>query len=223
MRNQFFSLFLLAGLVLTACQNSNSGAAAVDATEATAAAATAAEAANYTVDAAASVVNWEGYKPGQYSHYGTMKVQGGQVGIKDGLPVSGNFVIDVASLASSEDKMPADDKAKLEGHLKTGDFFEVEKFPTGSFEVTGVAPLSGDANANCKLTGNLTLKGVTKSVEIPAQVTVTEGKVMVQTPEFTINRTDWGIKYSSGLIGTVKDKIIADDVKLKITLVANAG
>ena len=46
--------------------------------------------------------------------------------------------------------------------------------------------------------------------------------VKITTPEFTINRTEWGVNYNSGILGTVKDKLIADDVKLSITLVGNS-
>lgn len=217
-----FSL-LLSGLLFSACGGSATAdkpsVEAKDATEKAAAASDAAMA--YTVDVAASTIEWEGYKPGQHSHKGTISISEGTIGVKDGMPESGNFTIDMNSLVTTDD-MPEDKKANLEGHLKSGDFFEVEKFPTGTFEVTGVAPLEGNADANCTVTGNLTLKNITKSVDIPAKVSVADGKVTVTTPEFTINRTEWDVKYNSGILGTVKDKIIADDVKMKITLVGNA-
>ena len=109
------------------------------------------------VDTDASVINWEGYKPGQYGHQGTIKLQGGELNVKNGMPESGNFVIDITSLANTDLEDP-EKRANLEGHLKSGDFFEVEKFPTGAFEMTGVASLQGDSTATMKITGNLTLK-----------------------------------------------------------------
>ena len=144
--------------------------------------------------------------------------------MKDGAPESGNFTIDMTSLENTDLAEDAEKKAKLEGHLKSGDFFEVEKFPTATFEVTGVTA-GGTEGATHTVSGNLTMKGITKSVDIPANVSMADGKMTIETPEFTIDRTQWDVKFNSGLFGAVGDAIIADDVKLKITLVgtANAG
>jgi polyisoprenoid-binding protein YceI len=224
MKKQVFFLIALAGFLFASCggDSSKPSVEASDATEA--AASTSAEAMVYVVDTDASVINWEGYKPGQYSHYGTIKIQNGQIGVKDGAPESGNFTIDMTSLENTDLAESPEDKAKLEGHLKTGDFFEVEKFPTATFEVTGVEA-GGIENATHTVSGNLTMKGISKAVNIPATVSMADGKISIVTPEFTINRTEWDIKYKSGLAGAVGDAIIADDVKLKITLVGspNAG
>ena len=111
-------------------------------------------------------------------------------------------------------------KEDLEGHLKTGDFFETEKFPTGQFVITKVAPASGQPNVTHNITGNLTLKGVTKSVTFPANVIAAGNKISAVTPAFKINRTEWGIKYGSGLLGTPADKIIHDEIALVVNLQA---
>lgn len=220
MKQLFFLLTLISGLFIACQGGSSNGAETTEATEAPAEATAAAT--SFTVNTASSVINWEGYKPGKYGHNGTIKLQGGTINAKDGLPESGNFTIDVASLESTDLAETPDKKLKLEGHLKSGDFFEVEKFPTGKFEMTGIAPLADNAEANYTIKGNLTLKETTKGIEIPAKVTMNEGSIMVTTPEFTINRTEWGVNFGSGVIGTIKDQMIADDVKLKINLVANA-
>jgi hypothetical protein len=65
------------------------------------------------------------------------------------------------------------------------------------------------------------MKNITKSIEIPANVTVQEGVLTATTPEFVINRTEWNVNFNSGLFGAVGDALIADDVKLKIELAAN--
>lgn len=220
MKRLFFLLTLISGLFV-ACQNNAPADAANTSDETTEAAPATSESTAFNVNTDASIINWEGYKPGKYGHVGTIGIQSGKFTIKDGMPESGNFVIDMNSLADMDVEDPAK-KAKLEGHLKSGDFFEVEKYPTGSFELTGATPLEGNEAANCTVTGNLTLKGITKSIEIPAMVNVADGAVSISTPEFTINRTEWNVMYDSGVIGTLKDKLIADDVKLKITLAGNA-
>ena len=221
MKKLFFLLIVLSGLFV-ACQSNTGNADAAKTTDETEqAAAPEATAVAYTVNTESSVINWEGYKPGQYGHNGTMKLNGGTINVKDGVPQSGNFEINVASLESTDLAGNPDKKAKLEGHLKAGDFFEVEKFPTGKFEMTGIEALEGNEAANYTVKGNLTLKDVTKGIEIPANITIADGALNVTTPEFTINRTEWNVMYGSGVIGTVKDKMIADDVKLTINLVAN--
>ena len=113
-------------------------------------------------------------------------------------------------------------KEKLEGHLKAGDFFDVAKFPTGSFQITQVEPVKGIANVTHNVTGNLTLKGVKKSVTIPATISVAGGKVTAVSPSFTIDRTEWGIQYGSGsIVGLAKDKVINDDITLVLELSAS--
>ncbi len=111
-------------------------------------------------------------------------------------------------------------KEKLEGHLKNADFFEVAAHPKGSFEITGVEAVSGDPEISHRISGNLTLKGITKNVNIPAKVNFENDQLMAVTTTFNINRTEWDIKYKSGLLGTPKDKMINDEVNLEILLVA---
>ena len=216
------SLFasLLAILVFAACQNNNAGEAAATG-DAQDAAATTQGAVSYAADTDVSVINWEGYKPGKYAHTGTIKLRSGQLAVNDGNIESGSFVIDMSSLSDLEVQDPKD-KAKLEGHLKSGDFFEVEKYPAGKFEITNVQPLTGDGSGMThSITGNLTLKDITKSVELPAKVAISNGVLTAKTMEFTINRTEWNISFNSGLLGAVGNALIADDVKLRINLLAN--
>ena len=224
MKKQAILLSLLTYLAFTACQNSGGTAPKAEASEpATSAVAADPAGDNYAVNTEASVSEWEGYKPGKYSHHGTIQLQSGNLGVSGGNLVSGSFVIDVNSLANADLAENPAKKAKLEGHLKSGDFFEVEKYPTGKFEITKVEPLTADSTgATHHITGNLTLKNITNSITIPAKVGIQNGSLMAETPEFTINRTKWKVEYGSGVIGTIKDELIADDVKLKIKLAAAA-
>jgi polyisoprenoid-binding protein YceI len=222
MKKLFHLFTLLTFSIVAACGGGDSNAVSTsDATQEAASAS--AGAVTYTVDVANSIIEWVGYKPGKYAHNGIIKLQSGQLSLNNGKPESGNFVIDMNSLADMELTDPAK-KAKLENHLKSGDFFEVEKYPTGTFDITAAEAIAPDSTgANFKVAGNLTLKGIAKSIQIPAKVALNNGMVTVETPEFAINRTEWGVQYKSGILGTLKDEIIADDVKLKIKLTAKAA
>ncbi|WP_160137414.1 YceI family protein [Chryseobacterium sp. c4a] len=180
-----------------------------------------------TVDAAASVVNWKAFHKGGFApRWGTLTVKSGDLNIEGGQVVAGNFNIDMTSIkvdpasVTEKDKKPAD----LEAHLKNPDFFDVEKNPTSDFKITSVAdlkeaPKDAVAGANKTVSGNLTLMGKTMNVTFPAKVDVVDNTAAIQA-KFTVNRTDWGIKFGTSEADPAewmisKDIEIAIDVKAK--------
>ena len=176
----------------------------------------------YNVSPAESQILWTGRKVVGDSHTGTLKVSEGRLMMGENKLVGGEFTVDMNSLSNS-DIEDAATKGKLEGHLKSADFFEASKFPTAEFELVQVQPVAGKDDVTHNLTGNLTMKGVTKSITIPANVIVTDEMISAVTPAFDINRTDWGVHYGSGLSGAVGDKVISDDVALVINIKATRG
>jgi polyisoprenoid-binding protein YceI len=223
MKKQSIFLYLLVLLAFSACQSGGSNAPEAETSEATSDAATASQGAvNYIVNTEASVVEWEGYKPGKYGHNGTIMLKSGNLAVNNGQLESGTFGIDLASISCKDLEGTPDKKAKLEGHLKSPDFLDVEKYPASTFQITKVEAAAGNPNATHNITGNLTLKDITNSIVIPAKVSIQNGSLMAETPEFTIDRTKWKIEYGSGVIGTIQDELIADEIKLKIKLAAAA-
>jgi polyisoprenoid-binding protein YceI len=211
----FLAFFLVAGLFVS-CNQSPEGQK-VEAGDAQEVSVTPVGA-TYQVDKQASSINWVATKvSGQ--HNGTIQIADGQLNVLDGNILGGMFTIDIKSITVLD--LTGEDKGKLEGHLRSGDFFDGDQHPTGMFEITAVEAVSGSADVTHNITGNLTLKGVSKSVVIPANVVVTENMVSAITPNFKINRTEWGINYGAGIIGTAKDKIIHDDITLTISLKAS--
>lgn len=103
------------------------------------------------------------------------------------------------------------DQEKLTKHLKSGDFFDVEKFPKASFVSTQLKR-GVNRGAPCTVTGNLTLHGVTKSISFPAWIKQTDAGVEANA-EFGINRKDFGIAYAGKA-----DDLIKDDVLIKLSL-----
>jgi polyisoprenoid-binding protein YceI len=108
--------------------------------------------------------------------------------------------------------------AKLVGHLKSPDFFDVEKYPSAAFEITGLEEVEG----KMMLSGNLTLKDAKNNVTFPVSVS-NDGNTMTLTSEtFSIDRTKWNVQYGSkSIFDNLGDKFINDDIELKILVKAN--
>ena len=173
----------------------------------------------YQVDTLNSKIEWKGYKvvkSDNTSHFGTIKLESGDVTVKDGKLESGKFVADMTSLTSVDLKDDAEQLNKLNGHLKSGDFFEVEKFPTASYEITKVSENTTGGDYNTVLDGNLTIKGITKPVQFNANVSVKEGEVSIATEPKDINREDFGVKFQM----PVANGVIKDEVNLQILVKA---
>lgn len=197
----------------TAC-NSNS-AEKVETTEKQTAAST--DGTAYTVDTT-STVTWTGSKP-TGSHTGTFKISEGAFNVKDGALTGGNFTIDINSLNNVDLAGDAESKGKLEGHLKSPDFFDAAKYPTAKFEITSVEANTDSTQKDIThfIKGNLTLKDSTKNVAIPSRVTV-DAKTLSATATFSIDRTLWGMSYKGP--DNPQDWIIAKAVELKLNITA---
>lgn len=176
------------------------------------------EGSHYVLDTLNSKVEWKGYKvfkSENTSHFGTITFESGDVTVKDGKLESGKFVTDMNSLTSVDLKDYAEQLGKLNGHLKSGDFFETEKFPTASYEITKITPTS-EGDYNTVLDGNLTIKGITKPVQFKANVSVNEGIVSIATEPKDIMREEFGVKFQS----PAENGVIKDEVSLQINVKA---
>ena len=142
-----------------------------------------------------SSIKWIGTEPGDEGHYGDMKVKSGMILVNDGQIEGGSFVIDMESINVMD--LEGGRKTKLEGHLKDGDFFETNNYPEASFTIASVSAKENDSTANFLIKGNLQMKDSTKSIEFPAQNEMTENGLTAITPQFTIDRTQWGVMYRS--------------------------
>jgi len=211
---RFSCLLLILGLSFTACKKAPKG---VDAktTAATDAPATA-NASDKMFNITDGQLQWTGTKVGG-QHQGTVKIKGGEIAASNGKISAGTVNIDMNSITVTDLKA-GDGKEKLEGHLKAKDFFDTAEYPMATFKVTGV----NGSGTSTSITGDLTIKGITKSVTIPANIAMAGDKISVVTPSFKVNRTEWDVKYGSGLIGTAQDKIIHDEIGLVLSLTGQA-
>jgi len=174
----------------------------------------------YKVDVKSSTISWKGSKKIGDSHTGTLDIASGILVIDKGTIIGGGFTIDINSL-NNTDMAGTDGAGKLEGHLKSEDFFNVAKFPNATFNITKVTPVMNNSTMTHTVSGMLNLMGVAKSISMPATINMTDDSFSATVKDYKLNRTDWGMKYGSGLLGLAADKIINDDVMINIELSAS--
>ncbi|PWJ41071.1 YceI family protein [Sediminitomix flava] len=148
------------------------------------------------------------------SHTGTVEFKESALKFEGEKLVGGSFVVDMTSLVDTD--LDGEYKQKLEGHLKSDDFFSVEKHPTSKFMITSVK--DGAAANEYEVSGDLTIKGITKPVTFPAKVEIKD-KEAVATANVVVDRTLYDIKYgSNSFFDNLGDKAIDNDFKLEVRL-----
>lgn len=163
-----------------------------------------------------SDVHWWGYKIAKSeasSHDGTIKVKSGDIVMKGNQIVGGNFVLDMNTINATD--LSGEGQAKLNGHLKKGDFFEVEKFPTAIFKITSVTK-NNDAVYSSLVVGKLTVKGKTNAISFPAKISNSNGIVTIESKKFSFDRQKFDVVYQSGM----KDAFIKDEIDMTVKVSA---
>ena len=173
------------------------------------------------VDTTASTLSWKGFKPGG-EHYGKLPVSEGALDLKDGILRAGSVTIHLGWSLTVEDMKPGEGGDKLKAHLLSEDFFDVAKYPEVKFELTDIPAEGIRLSEAQELKGNLTLKDVTKNITIPIESVSLDdatGAYTIKSKTFTINRTDWNVKYGSKSFFTgLGDKFINDEIELSFVL-----
>lgn len=165
------------------------------------------------IDKEKSKIIFIGTKP-TGRHTGEFSVDDGALDIKDGQLLGGKFAIDINSLKITD--LKGEMKGNLEGHLKSADFFNAEKFPTATFIITDVKESNGASSH--KISGNLSLLGVTQNVTFPANVDIDKEGNLNAEANFNIDRTKWGLRYGSDK--SLGDKFIRPEVNINVQLVS---
>ena len=171
--------------------------------------------AEVSVDTSESYVTWKGYKV-TGSHYGKVKLKEGNLAYENGQLVGGGFTIDMSTIGVED--LEGSYAQKLEGHLKSPDFFGVEKYPTADFVITKV--ISRGTPGSYKVIGDRTIKETTKEIKVNAQIDEKEGK-KVATADITVDRSEFDVRYGSGsFFDNLGDKTIYDEFELTVNLVS---
>ena len=155
-----------------------------------------------------SALTWVGSKV-TGSHEGTIKLKSGYLTLDNNNLVGGEFVIDMTTIVCTD--LSGKGKASIEGHLKSDDFFSVDKFPTASLTILDVKKKGlGQYQVNA----NITIKGMTQEIMFDAEI-----KEKTAIAKLVIDRTEFGIIYKSGnFFEELADKAIYDEFKLSIEL-----
>jgi polyisoprenoid-binding protein YceI len=231
-------LLFAAALIMASCNKPGDTVETSDAQEV-------AEASGSTlsIDPSTSKIDWRGYKPtGQ--HYGYIPLTDGEI-IVEGSELKGaRFVFDITGLKIQDMEESNENYPKLWGHLQSDDFFDAANHPEAIFELTNVEPYMAGTiedkeefetentpksdsevapeNPTHWISGNLTMRGTTKNIKFPAQVSISNGTVAAKAG-FNINRTDWGLAYNdeSNAVDKAKDQFIYNTVSIGFDIKTN--
>lgn len=156
----------------------------------------------------ASTVTWKAYKV-TGSHTGTVDLKEGALMFTDNNLSGGRFVVDMTSLISTD--LKGESKGKLEGHLKSDDFFSVANHPNATMVFTSV---KATGKNSYEVTGDLTIKGITKPVTFDLSVYGSKATATVK-----VDRAEYDVRYGSGsFFDNLGDKTIYDEFDLVVDL-----
>jgi polyisoprenoid-binding protein YceI len=151
-----------------------------------------------------SSVTWKGYKV-TGSHKGHIAIKKGVLSFDNGILTGGEFVIDMTSLENTD--LEGEWKTKLEGHLKSDDFFGVDKYPTAKLVFTEV---KSTGKNSYEIQGEMTIKGKTNPVKFDLSVYGNKATANVK-----IDRTKYDVRYgSTSFFDDLQDKAIYDEFDL---------
>lgn len=201
---KLFYVFGISSLLFTACVSNPEGKKA-ETTEATEVAEKTGTELN--VNTSTSKIVWTGKKVSG-THHGEIQIKSGSVNIEGDKIAGGQFIIDMNTLLNKD--LEGEWKGKLEGHLKSEEFFNVAKFPEAKLEITQV---EGNGLGMHKASANLTIKDITKNVTFDVNVIEISQDSFKGNADFNIKRADWGITYPGK-----PDDLISEEINFKVDL-----
>jgi len=186
----------------------------------------------------ASSLEWKGgLKVVNNNHSGNLKLKSGNIYLNEGNKISGNIIINMMSMTNID--LPDSKKEYLIGHLRSQDFFHVERFPKASFKIDSskILEKQSDGKYNMEISGDLTIKSITKPIIFTALIDL-KSDIKSATGTMKFNRIDFGVQYRSEIklddaksfwndLQTTKkttmDKVIKDEIEVKFNIVSMPG
>ena len=166
-----------------------------------------------------SIIYWLGSSP-TGTHNGSLKFKESKLFIDQaGNLAGGVFNIDMTTIANLDISDP-DENKDFEENMKSGNFFQVDSFPTAEFRIVAVTA-SKDSLTNAIVDGELTIKSITKPLQIKAHVNIAENIMLIIIPELIIDRTEWGINYNSKeIFSNLLENLINVEIKINMKILA---
>ena len=161
-----------------------------------------------SVKADESNVTWKAYKV-TGSHTGTVALKSGNLVFDNSTLTGGEFIVDLTSIVCTD--LEGEYKQKLEGHLKSDDFFSVASHQTSKLVFTNV---KATGKNSYEVTGDLTIKGISKPVTFDVSVYGSKA-----TATLKVDRAQYDVRYGSGsFFDDLGDKTIYDEFDLVVDL-----
>lgn len=177
----------------------------------------------FSVDTTETEVRWTGSKTlvANYKDTGTLGIKEGSVSVEEGKITKAEFAFDMATILAESTGGGAGQEM-LTNHLKSADFFDVEKYPTATFTATKVTPAEDVATSFMyTVSGDLTIKGTTKEVTFPMAMYMKDGSFHAKATT-TVDRTEFNVRYGSDkFFDNLGDKVIDDNFSVTFHLIAN--
>jgi rhodanese-related sulfurtransferase/polyisoprenoid-binding protein YceI len=174
-------------------------------------------------DTERSLVFWTGRNLFNH-HTGTIRVSGGGIELRNGAPVRSSVQLDMNSLACTDLADPALN-AMLIAHLRHDDFFAVPRFPHAEFVLSASDQIPGSRAGipNFQLTGELTMRGVTRPLSFPAVIARKSDGAYAAQALIAIDRTEWGVLYgSSRFFARLGEHVVNDPIHLHLKVFTRA-
>lgn len=160
-----------------------------------------------------SMIAWVGRAIGK-EHHGVVQIKEGNFTVLDNAIVGANVVIDMRTISDMD--LSGEMQEKLVTHLKSDDFFGVEKYPEAYLVITQITN-SGDAVV---AQADVTIKGTSLPVTIQGDIDMSDAQAVFRG-DLVIDRTLWGIEFGSEkFVKAAGATIIDDNIALKINLVS---
>ncbi|HET6245848.1 MAG: YceI family protein [Bacteroidetes bacterium] len=174
----------------------------------------------YKINSSVSKIEWTGKKV-TGKHNGEISISNSDLLVKNGAIQGGTITVDMTSITCSD--MQGEMGEKLVGHLKSDDFFAVDKFNTAVYVIKSIKPIKGatEGKPNNTISGDLTIKGITHELSFPAIISVKDDNI-VTVGEVTIDRTIYDVRYGSAtFFENIGNKAISNDFTLNFKLAAS--
>ncbi|WP_136524634.1 YceI family protein [Geomonas ferrireducens] len=175
----------------------------------------------YRIDTEKSTMEWIGRNLNK-RHYGRIGIKGGELSIIGGKLSRGHIELDMTSI-SNLDLQDDGWRDMLIRHLKSDDFFAVDRFPTASFTSTGWETREENSLNAVKgiVTGKLKIRDVTREIRIPAMIAPQDDGGIQAHAAFDLDRTLWNACYGScRLFERLGMHFVDDLISLELFVVA---